>query len=148
MLFRSVSQSRYSTRTNRIIREPIIKIGIINRRNPVFQGSSESTVNTVNVNLPKGMVLDLNFDKVQAKMLYDNLYDVETAQGIARLKTFLTNPENKDWIGGDRNMEALQAVMKNTVLAQKNSMPFENDPLSKAIDRVAGSVMMKSARMA
>ena len=111
--------------------------------------SSASKNETVrNINLPKGMVLDLNFDKVQAKMLYDNLYDVETAQGIARLKTFLTNPENKDRIGGDRNMEALQAVMKNTVLAQKNSMPFENDPLSKAIDRVAGSVMMKSARMA
>lgn len=111
-----------------------------------MSGSKNETIN--NIQLPSGMVLDLNFDSVQTKVLYENLYDLETSEGIARLKLFLTNPENIERIGGVRNMEVLQNVMKNTVLSQKNAMPFENNDLAKAIDKIAGSVMMKSARMA
>ena len=81
-------------------------------------------------------------------MLYDNLYDLKTAEGISLLKNFLSNPENIDRIGGTRNMEALKNMMRNTILAQKQALPFENDNFAKALDKIAGSVMMKSARLA
>ena len=62
-------------------------------------------------------------------MLYDNLYNLKTAEGISLLKNFLSNPENIDRIGGKRNMEALKNMMRNTILAQKQALPFENDNL-------------------
>ena len=76
------------------------------------------------------------------------LSDVKTAEGISLLKNFLSNPENIDRIGGTRNMEALKNMMRNTILAQKQALPFENDAFAKALDKIAGSVMMKSARLA
>ena len=113
-----------------------------------YKESGSKTKTVKNKFLPKGLVLDLDFDKVQAKMLYDNLYDLKTADGISLLKNFLSNPENIDRIGGTRNMEALKNMMHNTILAQKQALPFENSDFAKALDKIAGSVMMKSARLA
>ena len=113
-----------------------------------YKESGSKTKTVKHEFLPKGLVLDLDFDKVQAKMLYDNLYDLKTAEGISLLKNFLSNPENIDRIGGTRNMEALKNMMRNTILAQKQALPFENDAFAKALDKIAGSVMMKSARLA
>ena len=113
-----------------------------------YKESGSKTKTVKNKFLPKGLVLDLDFDKVQAKMLYDNLYDLKTAEGISLLKNFLSNPENIDRIGGTRNMEALKNMMHNTILAQKQALPFENSDFAKALDKIAGSVMMKSARLA
>lgn len=69
-------------------------------------------------NLPEGLVLDMDFDKVQSKVLFNNLYDLYTLEGISILKEFLKDPKTADRIGGKSNVDKLTDMMRRTILSQ------------------------------
>lgn len=112
------------------------------------KASGSKTKRNKNLVLPANKVLNFDFDSVQADALHENLYDLHTTESIALLNQLFSNPESGiEALGGERNFALLKNVMRNTVMAQRKDVPFENDDLGKFINKALDSVAVKSIRM-